>query len=325
MTTTADVSLSPPVTVVETPRRRRRSAATPVRPSDPLPNAVGFLVFTVAPIIASLVISFYAWPLTGSAHFIGIGDYRALFSDDPTFRAAILNTLYFVAVYVPLNVIVSLSLAVWLRGYSRSRRVLRVLFFVPVLTPLVADSVVWSLLYANRNGLIDSIIHGVFGVQGPEWLSAPQWAMPSIIFMSVWQGFGYNMLLFTAGIHAVPELYYDAARVDGASRWRMFRSITVPLISPSLYFGIMLTVITSFQVFTQAYVLTDGGPGTSSTTIVYWLFQKAFNDYAPGYASAIAWVLFIIVIIFTVVQMRLQRRWVHYEDERAGSQRQVPL
>ncbi len=314
MTTTADVSLSPPVTVVETPRRRRRKR------SDAraaviflLPNAVGFLVFTVAPIIASLVISFYAWPLTGSAHFIGIGNYRALFSDDPTFRAAILNTLYFVAVYVPLNVIVSLSLAVWLRGYSRSRRVLRVLFFVPVLTPLVADSVVWSLLYANRNGLIDSIIHGVFGVQGPEWLSAPQWAMPSIIFMSVWQGFGYNMLLFTAGIHAVPELYYDAARVDGASRWRMFRSITVPLISPSLYFGIMLTVITSFQVFTQAYVLTDGGPGTSSTTIVYWLFQKAFNDYALGYASAIAWVLFIIVIIFTVVQMRLQRRWVHYE------------
>jgi multiple sugar transport system permease protein len=314
MTTTADVSLSPPVTLSATPRRRRKKR------SDAraaviflLPNAVGFLVFTVAPIIASLVISFYAWPLTGSAHFIGIGNYRALFTDDPTFRAAILNTLYFVAVYVPLNVIVSLSLAVWLRGYSRSRRVLRVLFFVPVLTPLVADSVVWSLLYANRNGLIDSIIHGVFGVQGPEWLSAPQWAMPSIIFMSVWQGFGYNMLLFTAGIHAVPELYYDAARVDGASRWRMFRSITVPLISPSLYFGIMLTVITSFQVFTQAYVLTDGGPGTSSTTIVYWLFQKAFNDYALGYASAIAWVLFIIVIIFTVVQMRLQSRWVHYE------------
>lgn len=278
-----------------------------------LPNGLGFLVFTVAPVIASLVISFYAWPLTGSSHFVGVSNYRLLFTKDPTFRAAILNTLYFVGAYVPLNVIVSLGLAVWLRGYSRSRRILRVVFFVPVLTPLVADSVVWSLLYANRNGLIDSIIHGLFGVQGPEWLSAPQWAMPSIIIMSVWQGFGYNMLLFTAGIHAVPELYYDAARVDGASRWRMFRSVTVPLISPSLYFGILLTVITSFQVFTQAYVLTDGGPGTSSTTVVYWLFQKAFNDYALGYASAIAWVLFVIVIIFTIVQQRLQRRWVHYE------------
>jgi multiple sugar transport system permease protein len=314
MTTTADVPLAAAATATAAPRRRRkRHSDAPAAALFLLPNAVGFLVFTVAPVIVSLVISFYSWPLTGSSHFVGIGNYRALFTNDPTFRAAILNTLYFVVVYVPLNVTVSLGLAVWLRGYSRSRRVLRVVFFVPVLTPLVADSVVWSLLYANRNGLIDSTIHGIFGVQGPEWLSAPQWAMPSIIFMSVWQGFGYNMLLFTAAIHAVPELYYDAARVDGASRWRMFRSVTVPLISPSLFFGIMLTVITSFQIFTQAYVLTDGGPGTSSMTIVYWLFDKAFNDYALGYASAIAWVLFVIVIIFTLVQMRLQRRWVHYE------------
>jgi multiple sugar transport system permease protein len=278
-----------------------------------LPNGVGFLVFTVAPVVASLVISFYSWPLTGTNHFVGLANYHTLFAKDETFRAALVNTLYFVAAYVPLNVIVSLGLAVWLRGYSRGKRILRVVFFVPVLTPLVADSVVWSLLYTNRSGLIDSTIHGLFGAQGPNWLSAPQWAMPAIIIMSVWQGFGYNMLLFTAGIHAVPEMYYDAARVDGASRWRMFRSVTLPLISPSLYFGIVLTVITSFQVFIQAYVLTAGGPGTSSTTLVFWLFQKAFDDYALGYASAIAWVLFAIVIIFTIVQMRLQRRWVHYE------------
>jgi multiple sugar transport system permease protein len=137
--------------------------------------------------------------------------------------------------------------------------------------------------------------------------------MPCIIIMSVWQGFGYNMLLFTAGIHAVPETYYDAARVDGASRLRTFRSVTVPLISPSLFFGLVMTVISSFQVFAQAYVLTDGGPGSSSTTIVLWLFEKGFDDYALGYAAAIAWVLFVIIIIFTIIQLRLQRRWVHYE------------
>jgi multiple sugar transport system permease protein len=312
--TAADVPIVGPTAAITAPsRRRRRRSDARAAIAFLLPNGVGFLVFTVAPVVASLVISLYAWPLTGSSHFVGLTNYRLLFTQDPTFRAAVLNTVYFVAAYVPLNVMVSLGLAMWLRGYSRSRRILRVVFFVPVLTPLVADSVVWSLLYANRTGLIDSIIHGLFGAQGPEWLSAPQWAMPSIIIMSVWQGFGYNMLLFTAGIHAVPEMYYDAAKVDGASRWRMFRSITIPLISPSLYFGIVLTLITSFQVFTQAYVLTDGGPGTSSTTIVYWLFQKAFNDYALGYASAIAWVLFVIVIFFTIVQMRLQRRWVHYE------------
>jgi multiple sugar transport system permease protein len=293
------------------PRKRRSDARTAF--FFLLPNAVGFLVFTIVPVLASLVLSLYSWPLTGKATFTGLENYILLLTKDTTFHSAVYNTLYFVAAYVPLNIAVALGVAVWLQGYGRGRRLLRVVFFVPVLTPLVADAVVWSLLYTNRNGLIDSVIHGVFGVQGPEWLSDPKWAMPAIVIMSVWQGFGYNMLLFTAGIHAVPQTYYDAGRVDGASKWRLFRSITIPLISPSLFFGIMLTVITSFQVFTQVYVLTSGGPGTSSTTLVYWLFEKGFNDYAMGYASAIAWVLFLIVIILTIIQLRLQRRWVHYE------------
>jgi len=278
-----------------------------------LPNGVGFLVFTIAPLIASLVLSLFSWPLIGTTRFVGLQNYITLFSKDTTFRSAIVNTVYFVAAYVPLNIIVAMSVALWLQGYGRTRRILRVIFFVPVLTPLVADAVVWSLLFTTRNGLIDSIIHGIFRVQGPEWLSAPQWAMPSIIIVAVWQGFGYNMLLFTAGLHAIPETFYDASQIDGASRWRTFWSITVPLLSPSLFFGIILTVITSFQVFDLAYILTDGGPGTSSTTIVYWLFEKGFNDYAMGYASAIAWVLFLIVIVITGIQMRLQRRWVFYE------------
>ncbi len=294
-------------------RRRKERSDARAALAFLLPNGIGFLVFTLVPVIASLVISLYSWPLIGTRHFVGIANYRALFTKDSTFRAALLNTLYFVAAYTPLNIGVSLGLALWLRGYSRGRRLLRVLFFVPVLTPLVADSVVWSLLYTNRNGLIDEAVHAVFGVQGPNWLSSPHWVMPAIIIMSVWQGFGYNLLLFTAGIHAVPELYYDAARVDGASAWHVFRNVTLPLISPSLFFGTVLTIISAFQVFTQAYVLTAGGPGTSSTTLVYWLFEKAFDDYALGYASAIAWVLFVIVIAITLLQMRLQRRWVHYE------------
>jgi multiple sugar transport system permease protein len=295
-----------------TSRRRRRDDARAAL-LFLLPNGIGFLVFTAAPVVASLVLSFFAWPLTGTEHFVGLDNYWTLFTKDVTFRAALVNTFYFVGAYVTLNIVISLGLALWLRGYSRGKRILRVLFFVPVLTPLVGDSVVWSLLYTNHTGLIDSFVHGVLGIQGPDWLSAPQWAMPAIIIMSVWQGFGYNMLLFTAGLHAVPELYYDAAKVDGASSWRTLRSVTLPLISPSLYFGIVLTVITSFQVFAQVDVLTAGGPGSSSTTIVYWLFEKAFDDYALGYASAIAWVLFVIVIIFTIIQARLQRRWVHYE------------
>ena len=186
-------------------------------------------------------------------------------------------------------------------------------FFVPVLTPLVADSVVWSLLYTNRNGLIDSMIHGIFGAQGPSGSPPPSGRCPPSSSCPSGRASATTCSFSPPPSTQCLRLYYDAARVDGASSWRMFRSVTVPLISPSLFFGIMLTVITSFQIFTQAYVLTDGGPGTSSMTIVYWLFDKAFNDYALGYASAIAWVLFVIVIIFTIIQMRLQRRWVHYE------------
>ena len=305
---TANSTINP----VRAHRRKRGDARTAF--FFLLPNGVGFAVFTLAPLIASLVLSFFAWPLIGKTSFIGLQNYVTLFTKDTTFRSAIVNTLYFVAVYVPLNIIVAMTVAVWLQGYSRSRRILRVVFFVPVLTPLVADAVVWSLLFTNRDGLIDSIIHTVFRVQGPEWLSAPQWAMPSIIIVAVWQGFGYNMLLFTAGLHAIPETFYDASKIDGASRWRTFWNITIPLVSPSLFFGILLTVITSFQVFDLAYILTDGGPGTSSTTIVYWLFEKGFNDYAMGYASAIAWVLFLIVIVVTGIQMRLQRHWVFYES-----------
>lgn len=303
-----------PVSAVDRTRRRRRKKRSDVRAAFffLLPNGVGFLVFTVVPVVASLVISFFSWPLIGNSHFVGFDNYRTLFLHDYTFRSAVLNTLYFVGAYLPLNLLVSLGLAVWLRGYSRGRKILRVIFFVPVLTPLTADAVVFGLLYTNRTGLIDSTIHSVFGVQGPLWLSDPHWSMPAIILLSVWQGFGFNMLLFTAAIHSVPQAYYDAAQVDGASKWRQFRNVTVPLISPSLYFGIMLTVITSFQVFTQVAILTSGGPGRSSTTLVYWLFQKAFNEYALGYASAIAWMLFAMVIIATIIQVRLQRRWVHY-------------
>jgi multiple sugar transport system permease protein len=301
-----------PVTARRAPGRKRGDARTAL--FFLLPNGVGFLVFTITPLIASLVLSFFSWPLIGKTSFIGLGNYVTLLTKDTTFRSAVYNTLYFVAAYVPLNVVVAMGVAVWLQGYSRSRRILRVIFFVPVLTPLVADAVVWSLLLTTRSGLIDSVIHGAFHAQGPEWLSAPQWAMPSIIIVAVWQGFGYNMLLFTAGIHAIPDMYYDASKIDGASRWRTFWSVTVPLLSPSLFFGIVLTVITSFQVFDLAYILTNGGPGTSSTTLVYWLFEKGFNDYAMGYASAIAWLLFLMVIVITAIEMRLQRRWVHYES-----------
>jgi multiple sugar transport system permease protein len=308
----AATSPAQPLRLSQPRRRKRRDGRTAF--FFLLPNAVGFLVFTLTPLVASLVLSLFAWPLTGKSSFVGFGNYVDLFSKDASFRAAIVNTLYYVAAYVPLNVAVALGVALWLKGYSRSRRILRVIFFVPVLTPLVADAVVWSLILTTRNGLVDSVIHAIFRVQGPEWLSAPQWAMPSIIIVAVWQGFGYNMLLFTAGLHAIPETFYDAAQIDGASKWRTFRSVTIPLLSPSLFFGIVLTVITSFQVFDLVYVLTDGGPGTSSTTIVYWLFEKGFNDYAMGYASAIAWVLFLIVIVITAAQMRLQRRWVFYES-----------
>lgn len=302
-----------PELAARTRHGRRRRQETLAAVAFLLPNIAGFLLFTLVPLVASLVISFFRWPLTSSPTYVGWHNYVRLFTNDSTFYQILTNTVLYVAGYVPLNIILSLGIAVWLSTLTRGRSFFRILFFIPVMAPMVGVALVWSLLYAPQNGVIDWTLSTVFRLPGPDWAGSTAWALPAIIFMSVWQGFGYNMLVFSAGLQGISEQYYEAAAIDGAGGWSRFWRITLPLLSPSLFFGTVLTIISSLQVFDQAFVLTSGGPGVASTTLVLDLYQNGFQYFKMGYASAIAWALFILIMLVTALQFFLQRKWVYYE------------
>lgn len=278
-----------------------------------LPGAIGFVAFTAFPIVASLVMSFFDWPVLGSPSFVGFQNFVELFTTDPVFKTALLNTAVFVLLYVPINIVVSMGLAVWISPRIIGRRYYRVLFFVPAVTPMVGNAVVFGLLYTPR-GLIDSTFQTLFGVSAPNFLGSSAWALPAVVLMSVWQGFGYNLLVFSAALDAVPPSLTEAAAIDGAGPVRQFFSVVLPLMSPSLFFATVLTLISSFQVFVQPYILTGGGPGNSTTTLVMYLYQSGFQNFRLGFASAIAWVLFVIIMALTAIQFLGQKKWVHYDQ-----------
>jgi multiple sugar transport system permease protein len=276
-----------------------------------LPSLLGFIVFLVVPMIASLGISFYDWELLSPPQFVGLKNFSTLLTDR-VFRDVVVNTVYYTFGLVPLNLLVSLGLALWLNTRLRGLVLYRSAFFLPVVTVTVAVALIWRWMYEPRAGIIDTVLRAV-GLPGPTWLGDPQWAMPAIIIMSVWKGFGYNMVLFLAGLQGIPVSLYEAAMIDGANAWQRFWQITLPLLSPMVFLAVVLTVISSFQVFDQAYVMTNGGPAGATNTIVLYIYQNGFQFFRMGYASAIAWVLFGVIFIFTLFQMRLQGRWVQYE------------
>jgi len=293
-------------------RRRRRETLTAL--TFLLPNLVGFLLFTCVPLIASLVLSLFDWPLVSSPTFIGLRNYVHMFTSDVAFYQVLANTLTFVFGYVPLNIVLSLGIAVWLSTLVRLRNLTRILFFVPVMTPMVGVALVWVLMYQPQNGVIDWAWRAITHTTGPDWTGSARWAILSIIIVTLWQNVGYNMLVFSAGLQAIPQQYYEAASIDGANRWTRFWHITLPLLSPSIFFGTVLTIITSLQVFDQPFIVTGGGPGIASTTMVLYLYQNAFSYFHMGYASTIAWTLFVIIMVFTALQFFLQKKWVYYES-----------
>jgi multiple sugar transport system permease protein len=276
------------------------------------PSMLGLLAFTAFPIVASLILGFFDWPVIGDHTFTGLKNYQGLVAS-PEFKTAILNTVVFVLFYVPLNIVISLGLAVWISPKVRPRGLYRTIFFIPVVTPVVANAAIFSLIL-SPNGLIDSLMQSWFGVQAPNFLGSKTWAMPAVILLSIWQGFGYNMLVFSAALDNVPTSLTEAATIDGASAVARFFKIRLPLITPSIFFAVVLTLISSFQVFTQAYVLTGGGPGNATTTMVLYLYEQGFQFFNLGVASAIAWVLFIIILIITIFQFIGQKRWVNYDQ-----------
>jgi len=276
------------------------------------PDLLGTLVFSVGPVLAALALGFFAWDILSPPQFVGLGNYQAL-ADDDVFREVLRNTTVFVLGSVPLRTVLALLLAIVLNQGIRGVAFFRGAFFLPTITSAVAAAVVWRWIYEPNFGLLNSFLYAIGVAHPPSWLSSPIWAMPALILLAVWQGIGFQMVIFLAGLQGIPAHLYEAAAIDGANAWTRFRHITLPLISPTTFFVVVISIIGSYQVFDQAFILTEGGPGYATTTLVNYVYIYAFQYFKMGYASAIAWILFLIVFTLTVIQFVLQRRWVHYD------------
>jgi multiple sugar transport system permease protein len=276
-----------------------------------LPFVLIFAIFMAGPIAASMVLSLTDFGLRDlrnplGTDFIGLENYTTLLGD-PKFRAAIANTAYFVIVGVPLTLGLGLGAALALdRGIRRFRTLFRVGYYLPVVTSIVAIAVVWRFLLNPDQGLLNMIL-GAIGLDGPNWLGDPTLAMPSIIAMAAWRNLGFAMIVFLAGLQTIPAQLYEAASIDGAGRWQMFRSVTFPLLRPTVLFLVVITTIGYLQLFEEPFVMTDGGPLDRTLSISMYMYQQGFEFFNQGYAAAIAWILFILVAIVAVVQFRLLR------------------
>lgn len=296
--------------------RPRRSRLAKIESRQALgfaaPALVGLALFTVVPVILSIVMSMYSWPAFGQRTFVGLDNYKWLLTESPDFWPALRNSVVFALLYVPANIIVSLLLAMIIGPRIRGRNAFRVLFFIPVVTPMVANVLVWKMLLQPQ-GLFNGIAKGWFGLELPSFLAHPQWAMIMIVVMSVWQGAGYNMLIFSAALEQLPESVMEAARIDGARGWTMLSKVILPMMSPSIFFAAVMTVIGALQVFVQPQMLTGGGPGNSTLPLVMFIYNTGFKFQQLGMAAAGAWILFALVILVTAFQFQAQKRWVHYE------------
>lgn len=275
-----------------------------------LPSAIPLTLFVLGPMVAAAGISLTEWNLIGAMKFIGLGNYVSLLTD-PTTGDVFLHTVYYIAGYLPLVYIGGLALALALNTAFRGRAFLRGIYFLPVVTSWIAVALVWRWLLSPSNGIVNAVL-GAFGIDGPGWWTDPQWAMPSIILASAWKDLGFVMVILLAGLQAIPADMYDAAKVDGAGWWRRLWSVTLPLLSPSTFFVIVISLINGFQVFDQVYAMTGGGPNGASEVVVQRIYDLTFRYGAAGEASALSWLLFVVVLAVTLIQIRGQRRWVNY-------------
>ncbi|MBN8883068.1 carbohydrate ABC transporter permease [Salana multivorans] len=267
-----------------------------------LPVAL-FLLFMLIPLGMALVLSFFDYSIVGDSDFVGIANYvKAL--NDPIFWIALRNTAYYTVLYVPGGLIVALGTALLLNRDARVARAFRTVFYIPVVSSTVATAAIWLWLLNPQYGLINNVLRWV-GIDGPAWLYESQWAMIAIVVMSVWAGFGANMIIYLAALQGVPNELVEAARLDGAGAPRVFWHVTRPAISRTTFLILTLLLIGAFQVFDQAYVLTKGGPGNSTLTLVYYIYDRGFGRLQMGYASAISFILFLIIMVFSLANARI--------------------
>ncbi len=275
------------------------------------PSLGGLLLFVLGPILASLGLTLFEWDLLTPPDFVGLGNFQRML-DDRDFWAALRHTLYFIVGYIPLVMVLALGVAVVLNQKLKGQVFFRAAFFVPVVSAWVAVALLWKWIFNPRFGILNYLLKFV-GIEGLTWLFDPQLAMPAIIITSVWKDIGFVMVMYLAGLQGIPAEYYEVASIDGAGSWQRFRYITLPLLSPTTFFALIISLINSFQVFDQVWIMTEGGPGGATTVLVQQIVKNAFSYSRMGYASALSWALFALVFAVTVVQMRLQQRWVFYD------------
>lgn len=274
-----------------------------------LPAILGLLVFRVVPIGWALALSFTDWRIFDQVDWVGLDNYRHILSS-PVSRQVLGNTLWFTAMYVPGVTVLSVTLAVLLNNGLRSSAFFRGAFFLPYITATVAITLAWRWIFSTRFGLLNHLLTSI-GLEGQAWLADPAWALPAVAIVSVWKDAGFYMILLIAGLQTIDPGYYEAARVDGARAFRRFYAITLPLLSRSLFFVLIMALIRSTQTFEITYALTNGGPNRASTTLAFYIYQNAFVHFEMGYASALAYVLCFVIGLVTLANFWLRRRWVH--------------
>ncbi|MBZ2198890.1 sugar ABC transporter permease [Ruania sp. N2-46] len=275
-----------------------------------LPAILGFAIFTIGPMVASLIFSLTDWQIGGDPQFIGVGNYVEM-AGDPLFWKSLGVTTYYTLAAVPLTLFVGFVVALLVNQSFRGQSLWRTVYYLPTLVPAVASAVLWIWIFNPDFGLFNTILRSV-GLPTSNWLYSESTAIPSLVIMATW-GFGNAMVIFLAGLQGVPGQLYEAVALDGGGAWAKFRHVTWPFMTPVIFYNLVTGVIGTFQVFNQAYVMTEGGPNNATLFYIYYLYTKAFTDSEMGYASALAWVLFLIVMVVTVVLFRNARSWVFYE------------
>ena len=277
-----------------------------------MPALLGTLIFIIIPVIGSFGISLTEWNLISPPKFIGVANYTKLLSD-PLFYDVLLTTCIYAIAVVIFSITLPIILAVALNEKIKGLTLFRTAYFLPVITPMIVAAIVWSWIFDPSNGILNFILN-VIGIHNPPlWLFDKHWALIAIIIVSVWKNLGYNMVIFLAGLQGIPDSLYEAAEIDGAGPIKKLYHITIPMLTPTIFFVCVMSTISAFQVFDLIYLMSGGGPENATMVIVYWLFKNAFEFFKIGYASSIAYVLFIIILILTLVQWKLRKRWVMFE------------
>jgi multiple sugar transport system permease protein len=275
------------------------------------PTYLLFVGFMLIPVVWALYLSFTNYDIFTQAEWVGLDNYKTLVNDNE-FRNALKNTTIFAMEVIPLNMAISLCLALLVNRALKGITFFRAAYYVPVVTSIIAVSMIWMWLYDPNNGIINYLLESV-GLKPQLWLNDPDLALHALVFMRVWKGVGWNMVIFLAGLQAIPQTLYEAADIEGANRWKKFWKITWPLLTPSTFFVFVMATISTFQTFGEIYAMTKGGPVGSTTTVVYLIFVHGFERYEMGYASAVAFVLFAVIFILSLINMLFLQKKIHYD------------